>query len=134
MKSAARLSLRHRRLIVLGWILLTVVAGFSIPSATGGLSHSVAYSGSSGSRANEDIRNRFGLDGHEQPAIAVLQLPAGQTMNTAGGRAIAARAFSAANRAGHLGVADYANTQDPKLISSDGRTTWALIDMPNPDI
>ena len=31
-------------------------------------------------------------------------------------------------------VADYANTHNPKLISADGRTTWALINMPNPDL
>ena len=31
-------------------------------------------------------------------------------------------------------VADYANTHDPKLISRDGQTTWALIDVPNPDV
>src|SRR5205085_8890834 len=42
--------------------------------------------------------------------------------------------FGAATRAGHLALADYANTHNPKLISSDGRTTWALINVPNPDV
>ncbi|HEX8009051.1 MAG TPA: efflux RND transporter permease subunit, partial [Trebonia sp.] len=49
-------------------------------------------------------------------------------------QAIAARTFAAANQAGHLAVADYANTRDSRLISADGRTTWAVFDMPNPDI
>jgi RND superfamily putative drug exporter len=98
------------------------------------MSHSVATPGTAGSEANEHIRKRFGLDGNEQPAIAVLQLPTGQSMRTASGRAIAARTFAAAHRAGHLGIADFATTHDPKLVSHDGRTTWALIDMPNPDI
>ena len=53
---------------------------------------------------------------------------------TAVGQSTAARTFESAGRAGHVGVADYANTHDPKLVSPDGRTTWALIDMPNPDI
>jgi putative drug exporter of the RND superfamily len=132
MRNAARLS--HRRLVVLGWIVLTIAAGFSVSSAAGGLSHSVAYSGSSGARANEDIRRRFGLDGHEQPALAVLRLPAGQSLRTAAGRALAAKAFAAADDAGHVGVADYANTHDRRFIFAGGRTTWALIDMPNPDI
>ncbi len=69
-----------------------------------------------------------------QPAIAVLRLPAGQSMQTAAGQALAARTFDAAHRAGHLGVADYATTHDRKLVSRDGRTTWALIAMPNPDV
>ncbi|HEY6889618.1 MAG TPA: MMPL family transporter, partial [Solirubrobacter sp.] len=64
----------------------------------------------------------------------VLHLPAAQNMRTAAGQAAAARAFAAANRAGHLDVVDYARTYNPKLISSDGRTTWALINMPNPDL
>jgi putative drug exporter of the RND superfamily len=65
--------------------------------------------------------------------IAVLRLPANESMHTRTGRTLAARTFAAADRAGHVGLADYANTSDPALISSDGRTTWALIDMPNPD-
>jgi hypothetical protein len=48
----------------------------------------------------------------------------------AAGQAAAARTFAAVSRAGHLAVADYANTHNPKLISSDGRTTWALINVP----
>jgi RND superfamily putative drug exporter len=55
-------------------------------------------------------------------------------MRTAAGQATAATTFAGANRAGHLAVADYANTHNPKLISRDGRTTWALINMPNPDV
>jgi RND superfamily putative drug exporter len=127
-------ALHHRRLVVLAWVVLAVVGGATASSTTNGLSHSVATPGTAGSEANENIRKRFGLDGHEQPAIAVLRLPAGQTMQTASGQAIAARTFDAAQRTGHVGVADFATTHDPKLVSRDGRTTWALIDMPNPDI
>jgi RND superfamily putative drug exporter len=54
-------------------------------------------------------------------------------MDTAQGRAIAVRTFAAADKAGHLGVADFANTGNPKLVSADEQTTWALLDMPNPD-
>lgn len=66
--------------------------------------------------------------------MAVLHLPASQSMRTAAGRAAAARTFAAADRAGHVDVVDYHRTHNPKLISSDGRTTWALINMPNPDL
>jgi RND superfamily putative drug exporter len=134
MKKLTRFALAHRRLVVLAWIALAIAGAVSASSTTNGLSHSVATPGTAGSEANEHIRKRLGLDGNEQPTIAVLQLPAGQTMRTAAGQALAAHTFEAANRAGHVGVADYANTHDPKLVSSDGRTTWALIDMPNPDI
>src|SRR5216684_4036739 len=134
MTKITRLALRHRRLVVLAWVLLGLAGGLTVSSTTGNLSHSVATPGTAGSEANAHIAKRFGLDGREQPAIAVLRLPAGQSMQTAAGQAIAARTFAAAEHAGHLGVADFANTHDPKLVSRDGRTTWALFDMPNPDI
>jgi putative drug exporter of the RND superfamily len=133
MLKITRFALTHRRLVVFAWVVLTVVGALTVSSTNSHLSHSVAYPGSPGSEANEHIGRRFGLDGHEQPALALLQLPPGRTMRSASGQAIAARTFADAARAGHVAVADYANTGDPKLISPDGRTTWALIDMPNPD-
>jgi len=48
-------------------------------------------------------------------------------MHTAAGReqCLASHTFEGREpRDGHLGVADYANTRDPKLVSPDGRTTW----------
>ncbi len=134
MTKLIRISLQHRRLVALFWVLLAVVGAVTVSSANSGLSHNVANPGTPGSEANEHIRKRLGLDGNEQPAIAVLQLPPGQTMSTAAGQAVAAKTFESATRAGHVGVADYANTHNPKLVSPDGRTTWALIDMPNPDL
>jgi RND superfamily putative drug exporter len=41
-------------------------------------------------------------------------------VQNAAGLSVAARMFAAANRAGHLAVADYANTRNPKQISADG--------------
>ena len=76
---------------------------------------------------------QLGLDGGEAPVIAVLHLPAGQTMRTAAGQATAARVFAAPAQRGHVGLIDYGTSHDPRLISPDGRTTWALYDMPNPD-
>jgi RND superfamily putative drug exporter len=134
MTSITHLALRHRRLVALAWITLTVVGALTVSSATSRLSHGFNTPGTAGYDTNQHILKRFGVDGNEQPTIAVLKLPAGQGMGTAAGQAAAAQTFTAATRAGHLAVADYANTHNPKLISSDGRTTWALINMPNPDV
>ncbi|HEX3512166.1 MAG TPA: MMPL family transporter [Solirubrobacteraceae bacterium] len=134
MPKLTQFSLSHRRLVAAFWIVLTLVGGIAAGSATSGLSQSRAYPGTPGSEANEHIRARLGLDGNEQPAIAVLALPAGETMQTAAGQATAARTFAAASRAGRVGLADYANTHEEKLVAPGGRTTWALIDMPNPDL
>jgi RND superfamily putative drug exporter len=134
MTSITRFVLSHRRLVALAWIVLAIVGAVATPSATSRLTHDFSTPGNPGYDTNHRILQRFGIDGNEQPTLAVLHLPAGQSMHTAAGRAAAASTFAAAHRAGHLAVADYASTKNPKLISSDGRTTWALIDMPNPDI
>ncbi len=134
MNVVARFCLRHRRLVVLAWLVLTVVGAALASSTTGRLTHSFATPGTVGYDTNLHLLQTLGIDGNEQPTIGVLKLPAGESMRTAAGQRIAARTFAAANRAGHLAVADYANTRNPKLISADGRTTWALFDMPNPDV
>jgi putative drug exporter of the RND superfamily len=134
MNAITRLALRHRRLVALTWLTLSVVGVLTVSSATSRLSHGFNTPGTAGYDANAHILERFGVDGNEQPSIAVLKLPAGESMGTAAGQAAASRTFAAATRAGHLAVADYANTYNPKLISSDARTTWALLDMPNPDV
>jgi RND superfamily putative drug exporter len=134
MASITRFALAHRRLIALAWIALAVVGGLATSSATGRMTHSFATPGSPGYDTNAQILHRFGIDGNEQPTLAVLHLPATQTMRSAEGRAAAARTFAAANRAGHLDVVDYARTHNARLISPDGRTTWALINMPDPDV
>jgi len=134
MTTITRLALQHRRLVVLAWIALTVAGGLTVSQANSGLSHSEANPGTAGSEANTRILKRFGLDGNEQPSIAVLRLPAGQSMSKPAGQLSAQRTFAAAHLAGHVGVADYATTHNAKLVSRDGRTTWALIDMPNPDL
>jgi RND superfamily putative drug exporter len=76
---------------------------------------------------------QLGLDGGEAPVIAVLHLPPGQSMRSAAGQQTAARTFAAPTHVGHFGLIDYASTRDSRLVSADGRSTWALYDMPNPD-
>jgi RND superfamily putative drug exporter len=134
MNAVTAICLRHRRLVALAWLVLTVAGAATASSTAGRLTHSFATPGTAGYDANLHMLQTFGIDGNEQPTIGVLKLPTGQSMKTAAGQSIAARTFAAANRAGHLAVADYANTRDPRLISPDGLTTWALFDMPNPDV
>jgi RND superfamily putative drug exporter len=133
MNRITSLAIRHRKLVALIWMLLAAAGAVTLSSTTGRMTHSFATPGNPGYDANLHLLKRFGVDGNEQPTIAVLQLPPGQTMREAAGRAAAARTFAAAPQAGQLAVADFATTNNPKLISSDGRTTWALISMPNPD-
>ena len=134
MDTITRLALAHRKLIALVWIVLAAAGALTTSSTVGKMTHSFATPGNPGYDTNLRLLHEFGIDGNEQPTLAVLQLPAGQTMSTAAGQATAAAVFAAAPKAGPLAVADYATTHNPKLISADGRSTWALINMPNPDL
>ena len=126
--------IRHRLMVALAWVALAAAGVMTVSSTVGRLSKGFATPGTAGYEANQHILHRFGLDGNEQPSLGVLQLPSGVSMRTPAGRAAAARVFASATRAGHLAVADFANTHDPKFVSADGLTTWALFDMPNPDV
>ncbi|SEO45736.1 MMPL family transporter [Actinacidiphila rubida] len=133
MNAITRLCLKNKLFVVLAWLALTVLGGLTVGHATGRLSHSFATPATAGYDANHHLLQRFGIDGNEQPTLGVLTLPAGRGMDTAAGQAMAARTFAAAGKAGHLAVADWANTHDTALVSADKRTTWAVFDMPNPD-
>src|SRR5919201_1833986 len=122
MDAITRFSLSHRRLVALVWIALAVVGALTATSTTSRLTHSFATPGNPGYDTNVKILKSLGVDGNEQPTIAVLHLPAGQSMHSSAARAAAARTFAAAHNAGHLAVADYANTHNSVLISADGHT------------
>jgi RND superfamily putative drug exporter len=129
-----RICLRHRGLVAAAWLLLTIIGGLLASSTISRLTHTFATPGTAGYDTNLHVLQTLGIDGNEQPTIAVLTLPPGQSMHTQTGQHVAAITFAAANAAGHLAVADYANTHNPKLIAADGRTTWAVFNMPNPDM
>jgi putative drug exporter of the RND superfamily len=125
--------LRHRRIVVLAWIGLTVAGALTVNQATGRMTYSYTTPGQAGYEANLHLTQRFGIDGTQEPALAVLHLPPGQTMRSAAARTEAAKEFAAASRPGVAIVADYADTHNRKLISRDGRMTWAVINLANPD-
>lgn len=127
--------LRHRLVIAGVWVALTILGGLFVGKANSGLTHAIATPGLAGYDANQAMMRQLGIDGGEAPVIAVLRLPGGETMRTGAGRALASRTFAAAGaRVGHVGLIDFATSRDARLISADGRTTWALYDVPNPDI
>lgn len=125
--------LRHRILVVVVWIALTIVGGLFVGKANSGLTHQQATPGLAGYDANKAMIRHLGLDGGEAPAIAVLHLPTGLNMNTAAGQRAAARMFATAGAQGHVGLIDYATSHDRRLISKDGRSTFAVFNLPNPD-
>jgi len=134
MSTVTRWALNHKRIVVAFWLCLTVAGAFAAMSVGGKLTKGLPIPGQPAYEANLKMLRTFGIDGHQQPTIAVLHLPASISMRTAAGETAAARTFASASKAGPVGVIDYATTHDSRLVSTDGRTTVAIYDMPSPDV
>src|SRR4051812_50053274 len=108
MTAITRNALRHRKLVVLAWIVVVAAGVATLSSTTGKMTHTFATPGTPGYTANHGMMQRFGIDGNEQPTIAVLRLPPGQSRRTAAGPADAARPFAPPPRPRRLAPPGYA--------------------------
>lgn len=125
--------LRHKLLVVGAWLLLCVLSVRTIGMLGPRLDYTYTTPGQPGFEANLKITERFGIDPAFEAMLPVLDLPAGSSMLSPEGAALAANTFSAVIKAGSLKYADYATTRDPVFMLDEGRATWALISIPNPD-
>lgn len=134
MSAVTRWALNHKLIVVIVWLALAGAGAYAATGVGGKLTKGLPIPGQPAYEANLKMLRTFGIDGHQQPTIAVLHLPASLSMQTTAGRATAARTLGAAAQAGPVGIIDYATTRDSRLVSPDGRTTIAIYDMPNPDL
>jgi putative drug exporter of the RND superfamily len=134
MNAVTRWALKHKLIVVVFWLGLTAAGAYAATSVGNRLTKGLPIPGQPGYEANLKMLRSFGIDGHQQPTIAVLHLPPSLSMHASAGRAAAARTLGAAAHAGPVGIIDYATTHDSRLVSPDGRTTVAIYDMPNPDV
>lgn len=125
--------LRRKLLVVFIWLLLAGAGLILYPRLGHRMDYSYTTPGQPGYEANLHIEQRFGLDAAFEPTVAMLKLREGESMATPTGQALAAHTFAAAEGAGVVSVVDYANTSNKKFILDGGKTTWALISLPNPD-
>jgi len=133
MRKIAAFSVRYKWAVVVAWLLLTVAGALSASALGGRLDYTYSTPGQPGYEANLHITQRFGIDATFEPTLALLHLPAGATMDSAAGRADAARTFAAAVRPGVVTVTDYADTGNAKLVTDGGHATWAVLSLANPD-
>jgi RND superfamily putative drug exporter len=122
----------HRRLVVVFWLAAAVAGAASASSATHALSQRSALPGKPGYEANQLIQRLYGNGGATAPFVALLTLSPGQRVDAASAR----NAIGSAMRAlqAHLPgsrIASYASSRDPRFVSGDGRTTFALIFAPS---
>jgi RND superfamily putative drug exporter len=116
------------------WIALTVVGIASANSATKALDQKFSVPGKEGWETNVAISQHFhGMGGDTAPIVPVVTLPSGETVNSPGVRAQLQRVDQKLEGAlPDARIASYASTGSRSFVSSDGRTTFAIV-YPKPD-
>jgi RND superfamily putative drug exporter len=126
--SITRFVLRHRRLIVAGWVLLSLAGVVGAGRASKLFSNQFSAPGREGFKANSAISRIYGSGGDGPALLAVVSLRGGDTVRSpqvlAGLRGLDRRIAAVLPRARE---ASYASTGSSSFVSRDGRTTFALV-------
>lgn len=128
MGDLTRWLLRHRRLVVLAWVVLALVGAATASLTTKRLTLSFAVPGAPAFRADAAVLARYGGDG--DPVIAVVTAPKGRTVDAASSRSVLARASRAATVGGRYRVVSVTTSNDARFVTADGRTTFLLVFTP----
>jgi RND superfamily putative drug exporter len=134
MTAITRWVLAHKRLVIAGWIILTLVGGAVSGPASKALKQKFSVPGKEGWQTNQQIAKLYkGTGDNSAPLIPVVKLPAGTTAQDAkGDLAGLERKMSQALPGAR--VAGYGSTGDRSFVSSDGRTVYAVAyPLPDPD-
>jgi RND superfamily putative drug exporter len=128
----ARLVLRHRRLVIGVWLLLLVAGAAGAGRVGDRLSFDFALPGEPGYETAKQIVRTYGNGAEQAPSIAVVTVPAGESV-PADRERVAAAFAEVRERMPALRVVDLASAHDPRFVTSDGRTTFALVFAPRPE-
>jgi putative drug exporter of the RND superfamily len=124
----ARGVLRHKRLVAIAWILLTIVGMAAAGPASKALDQRFSVPGREGWDASQQIHQTFGNGGEALPLVPVVSLPAGTTVTSPGVRnelrtvEETARGIVKKSR-----IAGYGSTGDKAFVSDDGRTAFVYV-------
>jgi RND superfamily putative drug exporter len=118
--------LHHRKRVMAAWGVIFIAGMIASGAVSNRLSFDFSLPGQPGFETAKQTIATFGSGGDQAPAIEVVTVPAGQTV--AGDASSIAAGFDAARRAQpKVRVVDLASTGDQRFISSDGRSTFALL-------
>ena len=123
MAGVARLVIRHRRLVVGAWIVLTLVGAFSASQLSKRWFESFSIPGYSAYEANQRTLKLFG-SGEQAPLVVVLTSPDKPVTQVPGVRS-AIEATSSAVKGSRTG--SWFETHSPMYLSKDGHTMVATI-------
>jgi RND superfamily putative drug exporter len=125
--------LRHKLLVVLGWVVLAVVGAATASRTVTRLTDTYAMPGQPSFIANNKILATYGTGGGQEPIVPVVTVPQGKSVRDADVQTQLSNVFGAAATAGAARVVDYTTTHDDVFVTADGRSTFALVFTPPND-
>ena len=129
-ETLARFVLRHRLFVGLTWLLLFIAGAAAAGPVAGRLSFDFSLPGQPGFKAEQQLISTFGASTADT-FVPVLTVPAGSTVQQHAGDI--AKVFDAVRtRLPQARVVDLASTGDARFITNDGRSTFALVQGPQP--
>ena len=134
MKNLTRVVLRHKRIVALSWILLTIVGMAAAGPASEALDQRFSVPDREGWETSQEILAKFGNGGETLPLVPVVALPEGKTVASPGVRAqLRELERTAQETIPGSRVAGYGSTGDRAFVSEDGRTTFVYVFPPRSD-
>jgi putative drug exporter of the RND superfamily len=127
----ARFVLHHRRPVIAFWLVLLVAGAVGAGRVSSRLTFDFALPGQPGYEAARQIERIYGNGGEQAPSILVVTVPRGESVRR-DARVIGDAVQRVRDARPQLRLVDYASTRDPRFITRDGRTTFALLFAPRP--
>ncbi|MDX6586264.1 MAG: putative drug exporter of the superfamily [Solirubrobacterales bacterium] len=134
MAGLTRWVLAHKRIVTIGWILLTIAGIMAAGPATDALEPEFSVPDKEGWETNQVIAENYGgTGGDTAPLLPVVTLPEGESVDAPAVTAdLEALDASLAEALPNSRIASYASTGDDAFVSADGTTVFAVI-YPQPD-
>jgi RND superfamily putative drug exporter len=130
MSALASFVLRHKLLVVIGWVIVAVAGAATASHTIAKLTDTYAMPGEPSFAVNGRILQTYGNGGGQEPIVPVVTVPAGASVRDAAVATQVAKLFDAARIDGSERIADFATTHDDAFVTKDGRSTFALVFTP----
>ena len=122
----AEFVLRHRRLVMVFWLLMFVVGALAAGRTAERLTVDFSLPGQPGYETEKQLLETYDNGGSNPPTIAVVTVPEGTTVEAELDQ-ITPVLDEVKQALPGTRMVSYADTQDPVFLTDDGRTTYALV-------
>ena len=132
LQQLTRRVLRHKRLVAVSWIVLTIIGMAAAGPASEALDQRFSVPGREGWDTSQEILAKYGNGGESVPLVAVVKLPDGTSADSVKAELQKVEDTSKQTIEGSR-VAGFGSTGDRTFVSEDGGTAYAYVFTPRSD-